>query len=105
MKAEDKPVINEGTGTLYYTFPFPDDSEIPGFRDLDLRVSGTLTRHILRFDIPLPVSTESDLRNPDKAQLRADILAMLQRGMSYRKIGAALGIHWTRVGQIVKGAE
>ena len=36
MKAEDKPVINEGTGTLYYTFPFPDDSEIPDFRDLDL---------------------------------------------------------------------
>jgi DNA-binding CsgD family transcriptional regulator len=41
------------------------------------------------------------LRNPDKAQLRADILAMLQQGMSYRKIGAALGIHWTRVQQIV----
>jgi hypothetical protein len=61
-----------------------------------------LSRHILRFDIPLPASTESDLRNPDKEQLRADILAMLQQGMSYRKIGAPLGIHWTRVGQIVR---
>jgi len=27
---------------------------------------------------------------------------MRERGMSYRKIGAALGIHWTRVQQIVK---
>jgi hypothetical protein len=53
----------------------------------------------------MPVSTESDLRHPDKEQLRADILAMLQRGMSYRKIGTILGIHWTRVGQIAKGAN
>ena len=67
---------------------------------MDLRVSGTLTRHILHFDIPLPASTESDLRNPDKEQLRAVIFTMRERGMSYRKIGAALGIHWTRVGQI-----
>ena len=72
---------------------------------MDLRVSGTLTRHILRFNIPLPASTESDLRNPDKAQLRADILAMRANGMSYRQIGAVLGIHWTRVQQIVKSSE
>jgi hypothetical protein len=72
------------------------------FHDLDMRVSGTLTRHILHFDIPLPASTESDLRNPDKTQLRTDILTMLQQGMSYRKIGAVLGIHWTRVGQIAR---
>lgn len=51
------------------------------------------TRHIHRFDIPAPPSTENSLRNPDKKQLRADILAMFQQGMSYRKIGAALGIH------------
>jgi hypothetical protein len=31
-----KIVIKEGTGTLYYTFPFPDDSYMPSFRDLDL---------------------------------------------------------------------
>jgi hypothetical protein len=66
------------------------------------RASSSLTRHIVRFDIPLQASTESDPRNPDKEQLRADILAMVQRGMSYLKIGMALGIHWTRVGQIVK---
>jgi hypothetical protein len=27
---------------------------------------------------------------------------MLQQGISYRKIGAVLGIHWTRVGQIAR---
>lgn len=53
----------------------------------------------------MPQSTESDLRNPDKEQLRADIIAMLQRGMSYRKIGAMFGIHWTRVGQIAKEGD
>ncbi len=66
------------------------------------RVSGTLTRHILRFDIPLTSSTESNLRNPDKDQLRADILSMRECGMSYREIAQMLGIHWTRVGQIAK---
>ena len=69
---------------------------------MDLRVSGTLTRHILQFDIPVPLATESNLRNPGKVQLRADVLTMRQQGMSYRQIGAALGIHWTRVGQIAR---
>jgi hypothetical protein len=45
------------------------------------------------------------LRNPDKDQLRADILAMRQQGMSYRQIGAVLSIHWTRVGQIIKDKQ
>jgi hypothetical protein len=26
---------------------------------------------------------------------------MREHGMSYRKISAALGIHWTRVGQLI----
>jgi hypothetical protein len=38
-----KIVINEGTGTLYYTFPFPDDLYMPSFRDLDLRGFEPLT--------------------------------------------------------------
>ena len=67
--------------------------------------SGTLTRHILRFDIPLSASTESDMRNPDKEQLRADILTMRAEGMSYRQIARAVSLHWTRVGQIVKSAK
>jgi len=68
---------------------------------VDLRGAVPLTRHILRFDIPLPASTESDLRNPDKAQLRADILAMRANGMSYRQIAREVDLHWTRVQQIV----
>jgi hypothetical protein len=30
---------------------------------------------------------------------------MCTNGMGYRKIGAALSIHWTRVGQIVSGEQ
>jgi hypothetical protein len=97
-----KIVIKEKTGTLYYTFPFPDDLYMPSYGKLDLRGRVPLTRHILRFDIPTPPSTESNHRNADKTQRRAEILAMLTQGMSYREIGASLGIHWTRVGQIVK---
>jgi hypothetical protein len=58
--------------------------------DVDLRVSGTLTRHSLRFDIPLPASTESDLRNPDKTHLRADILAVRADNMRCRPSGGRL---------------
>lgn len=43
--------------------------------------------------------------NADKSLLRKRVLELRQQGMSYRQIGAALGIHWTRVGQIVKGAK
>ena len=75
---------------------------MPGFRDLDLRDTVPLTRHILRFTIPLTASTKSNLRNLDKEQLRADVLALSKYGMSYRQIAVELGIHWTRVGQIVR---
>jgi hypothetical protein len=71
------------------------------YRGMDLRGTGTFTRHILRFDIPLPASTENDLRKPDKAQLRADILTMRADDMSYRQIAQVVGLHWTRVQQIV----
>jgi hypothetical protein len=69
---------------------------------LALRVSVPLTRHILRFNIPLPTSTESDLRNSDKGQLHADILAMREQGMSYRQIAREVGVHWTRIQQIIR---
>ncbi len=68
---------------------------------MDLRVSGTLTRHKLQFDIPIPISTQSDLRNPDKGQLRTDILMMRERGMSYREIAGETRLHHSRVWQIV----
>ena len=68
----------------------------------ELEVSGTLTRHILHFDIPLQSSTESDLRNPDRDQLRADILAMRKQGMSYCQIAR---VYWSWIQQIVKDME
>ena len=60
-----------------------------------------LTRHILRFDLPLPPSTESDLRYPDKDALRQTILDLRAQGMSYRQIAQAVGLHFTRVRQIL----
>ena len=38
-----KIVIKEGTGTLYYTFPFPDDLYMPSYGDLDLKGFEPLT--------------------------------------------------------------
>jgi hypothetical protein len=58
-----------------------------------------------RFNIPVPKSTLSDQLHPDKGQLRSMIYHMRGNGMSYRQIGVALGIHWTRVQQIVSGEQ
>lgn len=66
-----------------------------------LRGHVPLTRHFYTFDIPVPLSTASSLRHPDEEQLRADILMMFRRDVSYRQIGVVLGIHWTRVGQLI----
>ena len=38
-----KIVIKEGTGTLYYTFPFPDDLYMPSYGKVDLRGFEPLT--------------------------------------------------------------
>lgn len=72
---------------------------------LDLRVSVPLTRHILQFDIPLPPSTESALRNPDKDTLRQTILDLRAKDMSYRQIAEIVGLHWTRIPQILKSCD
>jgi hypothetical protein len=57
------------------------------------------------FDIPVPLTTQHDLIHPDKAQLRATICRLHAQGMSYRQIGEAVGLHWTRVGQMLKGVK
>lgn len=41
-----KIVVKEGTGTLYYTFPFPDSTYMPSVRDLDLRRFELLTSSV-----------------------------------------------------------
>lgn len=90
--------------TIHHTFPLEWEEGCIGLGKgkVDLRGSVPLARHMHRFAISVPQSTASRARNPDKPQLRATILAMIEQGMSYRAIGAVLGIHWTRVGQVVK---
>lgn len=75
---------------------------MPSLRDLDLRVSGTLTRHKLVFVIPTPASTESSLRHPDKKRLRERIFALREAGLSLRAIAHEVTLHWTRVQQVVR---
>jgi hypothetical protein len=60
------------------------------------------TKHIHAFEIPLPSSTGSDLKYPDKKQLRETIFALRAEGWSYREVGREVGLHWTRAGQILK---
>jgi len=55
--------------------------------------------------MPETASTASNRLNGNKALLREKVLEMRQRGMSYRQIADAVGLHWTRVGQIVKGSK
>ncbi len=57
---------------------------------------------MLRFEIPLPQSTVTKLSFSGKGLLRSLVLEMREQGMSYREIGRALGLHWTRVHQIVQ---
>jgi hypothetical protein len=71
---------------------------------VDPRDTGTFTRHESAFELETPASTVSRARNEDKGKLREQVREMVAQGMSYRQISAALGIHWTRVGQIVKAA-
>ena len=41
-------------------------------------------------------------RNPDKELLWTTVLGLREQGMSYREIAQAVGLHWTRIQQIVK---
>lgn len=46
-----------------------------------------------------------DQQHGDKAQRKRQILALHAQGWSYRQISAEVGLHWTRVGQIVKSMK
>ena len=54
------------------------------------------------FEIPVGFTTSTNQHYNNKDYLKSIILEMRASGMSYRQIGIALGLHWTRVGQIVK---
>ena len=76
-----------------------------GIRDQDdviRRVSGSLTGIRFTSIFPCPHLPRLIYEILIKFQLYSDILAMREQGMSYRKIGVALGIHFTRVRQIIK---
>jgi hypothetical protein len=68
-------------------------------------VSPPSTRHTLEFYLPVSASTATDLRNPDKTKLNERILTLRAAGWSYRQIGREVGLHWTRVGQILTQHE
>jgi hypothetical protein len=60
------------------------------------------TRHKLDFAL-----TQSDIaiatqRNPDKQLLRATVLELRVQGRSYQEISQVVGLHWTRIQQMVK---
>ena len=67
------------------------------------RGTGTLTRHIQGFAItPSPSTLARDFW-PDKQLLRDRIIELRAQGLSFRRISAVVGLHWTRVAQILKG--
>jgi len=55
--------------------------------------------------MPVSPSIAASQRNPDKEKLKATILALRALGWIYREIGRDVGLHWTRVAQIVKRAQ
>jgi len=66
------------------------------------RGSRSCPRHALTFELPVSPSAVANERYPDKTKLKETILALRDLGWSYREIGREVGLHWTRVGQIVR---
>jgi len=65
--------------------------------------TGTLARQFHGFAIPPPTSTLAREIWPDKQALRDRITELRADGLSFRRISAMIGLHWTRVAQILKG--
>jgi len=68
---------------------------------MDLRANDSKTRHKLEFSIPAPPSTVTNQQLPDKAKVRETIIALRAEGYSYREIAEIVGLHFTRVWQIL----
>jgi hypothetical protein len=60
------------------------------------------TRHTHEFVVPSPLSSSPNTLYADKAILRAKIFELRAEGWSYREIARKVGLHWTRVGQILR---
>jgi DNA-directed RNA polymerase specialized sigma24 family protein len=63
------------------------------------------TRHTHEFEVPSPLSNSSNTLYADKAELRAKIFELRAEGWSYREIAGEVGVHWTRVGQILNQVD
>jgi DNA-directed RNA polymerase specialized sigma24 family protein len=71
---------------------------------VDLRDFVPFPSHWQPFEVAYSEVAIATQRNPDKDQLRSNILDLRAIGMSYREIAAIVGIHWTRVAQRLKKA-
>lgn len=69
-------------------------------RDKIERDSHPFTRHTLAFN--LPVATSKNQKCSDKAEQHRVIMQLRAQGWSYREIANEVGLHWTRVGQILR---
>jgi hypothetical protein len=63
----------------------------------------TEPRHFHGFAITPPTSTLAREIWPDKQALRDRIAELRAEGLSFRRISALIGLHWTRVAQILNG--
>jgi hypothetical protein len=66
------------------------------------RASNPKTRHTLEFALPLPASTITNQQVSDKAKVRETIFQLRAEGLSYREIANVVGLHFTRIRQILK---
>lgn len=90
-----KITYTKETCTLEYTFPLVEAYRDVSLGKVDLREHLALPNHSLTFPTPQP------LPKRPAADLRTQALLLHARGLSYRKIAAQLGVHWTRVHQVL----
>jgi hypothetical protein len=65
--------------------------------------TGAFTRHIQRLAIAPSPSTSAREIWPDKQALRDRINELRAEGLSFRRISAVIGLHWTRSTRPLKG--
>ena len=69
---------------------------------MDLRDCTPFPSYWQPFEVAYSEVAIATWRNPDKDLLRAIVIEFREEGMSYREIAWAVGLHWTRIQQIVK---
>lgn len=72
---------------------------------MDLRDIVSFPSHSTEFNVLLSGNASALQRHPNKAQVREVILTLRENNLSYREISRIVGLHWTRVAQIVNTAR